>query len=88
MVRLCLGYLKKIGSEMVAAVAIPFLVLVLAALGGNIIQHRLVWSLSKWWSESFPGFRRRPALDRIFSKQAVANLAKGMVKMLCAGAGA
>src|SRR5579872_4804697 len=36
--------LQKIGSEMIAAVAIPFLVLMLAALGGNLIQHRLVWS--------------------------------------------
>ena len=36
---------KKIGFEMIAAMAIPFLLLMLAALGGNIIQHRLVWSL-------------------------------------------
>src|ERR1700754_986888 len=35
---------QKIGSEMMAAVAIPFLVLMLAALGGNIIQHRLIWT--------------------------------------------
>src|SRR4029079_5092686 len=35
---------QKIGSEMVAAVAVPFLVLILAAIGGNVIQHRLVWS--------------------------------------------
>jgi hypothetical protein len=51
---------QKIGSEMMATVAIPFLVLMLAALGGNIIQHRLVWS------EYFPnrrllnGHRRLP----------------------------
>ena len=35
---------QKIGGEMLAAVAIPFLVLMLAALGGNIIQHRLIWT--------------------------------------------
>src|SRR5215475_6723369 len=34
----------KLGLEMIAAVAIPLLVLVLAAIGGNIVQHRLVWS--------------------------------------------
>ena len=36
---------QKIGVELIAAVAIPFLLLMLAALGGNLIQHRLVWSL-------------------------------------------
>lgn len=36
---------EKIGVELIAAVAIPFLLLMLAALGGNLIQHRLVWSL-------------------------------------------
>jgi len=34
---------EKIGVELIAAVAIPFLLLMLAALGGNLIQHRLVW---------------------------------------------
>ena len=33
---------EKIGVELIAAVAIPFLLLMLAALGGNLIQHRLV----------------------------------------------
>ena len=36
---------EKIGVEIIAAVAIPFLLLMLAALGGNMIQHRLVWSV-------------------------------------------
>ena len=34
----------KLGAETIAAVAIPFLLLMLAALGGNLIQHKLVWS--------------------------------------------
>src|SRR5262249_48506373 len=71
---------QKIGSEMIAAVAIPFLVLMLAALGGNIIQHRLVGAvevLRPKLSKISPaaGFKR------IFSKQALANLAKGLVKL-------
>jgi flagellar biosynthetic protein FlhB len=75
---------EKIGSEMVAAVAVPFLVLILAALGGNIVQHRLVWSLEVL----VPKLSRvSPAagLGRIFSRQAVANLAKGLVKLLLVG---
>lgn len=34
----------KLGVEVLAAVAILFLALMLAAIGGNMIQHRLVWS--------------------------------------------
>src|SRR5882757_3048027 len=35
---------QQLGGEMIAAVALPFLVLMLAALVGNMIQHPLVWS--------------------------------------------
>jgi flagellar biosynthetic protein FlhB len=75
---------QKIGSEMIAAVAIPFLILVLAAFCGNIIQHRLVWSfeaLAPKLSKISPaaGFKR------LFSKQALANLGKGIVKLVLVG---
>src|SRR6185437_14871577 len=33
------GLFQKIGLEVIAAVAIPFLLLMLAAMGGNLIQH-------------------------------------------------
>src|SRR5215475_140766 len=77
--------IQKIGNEMMAAVAIPFLVLMLAALGGNIVQHRLVWS----FEALIPRLSKiSPAagLKRIFSKQALANLAKGLVKLVLIGA--
>ena len=48
-------------SSTIAAVAIPFLVLVLAAIAGNMIQHRLVWSSRERSSRSSPRSRRRPA---------------------------
>src|SRR5262245_62988549 len=35
---------QQLGLEIMAAVAIPFLLLMLAAIAGNMIQHRLVWS--------------------------------------------
>jgi flagellar biosynthetic protein FlhB len=69
---------------MVAAVAVPFLVLMLAAIGGNIIQHRLVWSyqiLAPKLSKISP----LAGLKRIFSKQALANLTKGLVKIAVVG---
>src|SRR6186997_3316561 len=75
---------QKIGGEMVAAMAVPFLVLILAAIGGNVIQHRLVWSyqtLAPKLSKISP----LAGLKRIFSKQALANLTKGLVKIAVVG---
>ncbi len=75
---------EKIGVEIISAVAIPFLELMLAALGGNMIQHRLVWSfeiLAPKLSKISPaaGFKR------LFGKQALANFAKGLIKLVLVG---
>src|SRR5436309_2280516 len=35
----------QLGMDVVAATAIPLLLLALAAIGGNMVQHQLVWSL-------------------------------------------
>jgi flagellar biosynthetic protein FlhB len=75
---------QKIGGEMLAAVAIPFLVLMLAALGGNIIQHRLVWSF-KVLAPKLSKISPAAGLKRLFSKQALANFAKGLVKLVVVG---
>jgi flagellar biosynthetic protein FlhB len=75
---------QKIGAEMIAAMAIPFLLLMLAALGGNLVQHKLVWSLEVMapkFSKISPG----AGFKRLFSKQALANLAKGLVKIVLVG---
>src|SRR5882724_8011461 len=37
--------IDRLGMEVFAAVAVPILVLTLAAILGNVIQHRLVWSV-------------------------------------------
>jgi flagellar biosynthesis protein FlhB len=58
---------------------------VLAAIAGNMIQHRLVWSsesLTPKFSKVSPG----AGLKRIFGKQAVANFAKGVFKLIALGA--
>src|SRR4029078_7478459 len=75
---------QKIRGEMGAAMAVPFLVLILAAIGDNVIQHRLVWSyqtLAPKLSKISP----LAGLKRIFSKQALANLTKGLVKLAVVG---
>ncbi|HVZ52246.1 MAG TPA: flagellar biosynthesis protein FlhB [Pseudolabrys sp.] len=76
---------QKIGLETLAAVAVPFLVLMLAALGGNLIQHRLVWSFDSL-APKLSKISPMAGLQRLFSKQALANLAKGLVKILVVGA--
>ena len=76
---------KKIGLEIVAAVAIPFLVLMLAALGGNLVQHKLVWSFDGLMPK-LSKLSPLAGLQRLFSKQAVANFGKGLVKIVIVGA--
>jgi flagellar biosynthetic protein FlhB len=74
----------RLGIEVLAAIAIPFLLLTLAALAGNIIQHRLVWSfeaLTPKLNKISPG----AGLKRLFSKQALANFAKGLAKLALLG---
>jgi len=74
----------RLGGEVLAAIAIPFLLLTLAAIFGNMIQHRLVWSfeaLKPKLNKISPG----AGLKRLFSKQALANFAKGLVKIALIG---
>jgi flagellar biosynthetic protein FlhB len=76
---------RTIGIEVIAAAAIPLLLLLLAAIIGNMIQHRLVWSgepLKPKLSKISPlaGFKR------LFSKQALMNFAKGVLKLALLGA--
>jgi flagellar biosynthetic protein FlhB len=68
-----------------AAAAIPLLLLLLAGICGNMIQHRLVWSgesLKPKLSKISPlaGFKR------LFGKQAWANFIKGIIKITLLGA--
>ena len=70
---------------MIAAVGVPLLMLMLAAIAGNMIQHRLVWSgesLKPKFSKISPG----AGFKRIFGKQAAANFAKGIFKLVALGA--
>ena len=56
----CIHTINQIGLQIIAMVAIPLLVLALAAIGGNLIQHRLVWSLESL-KPKLAKSRRRPA---------------------------
>ncbi|MGB6351679.1 MAG: flagellar biosynthesis protein FlhB [Pseudolabrys sp.] len=75
---------QKLGLEMLAAVSLPFLILILAALCGNIIQHRLVWSFETLMPK-LSKISPAAGLKRMFSKQALATLAKGLIKIVLVG---
>ena len=70
---------------LIAALGVPLLMLALAAIAGNMVQHRLVWSgeaLKPKLSKISPA----AGLKRIFGKQAAANFAKGVFKVIALGA--
>ncbi|HWK94322.1 MAG TPA: flagellar biosynthesis protein FlhB [Pseudolabrys sp.] len=71
---------EKIGVELLAALAVPFLILMLAALAGNIVQHRFVWS-SESLSPKFSKISPLAGMKRLFSKQSLANFVKGLAKL-------
>jgi flagellar biosynthesis protein FlhB len=76
---------KNLEYAVFAAIGVPLLMLVIAAIAGNMLQHRLVWS-----GESLkPKFSKISPLEgakRVFGKQAVANFAKGLFKLIALGA--
>jgi flagellar biosynthetic protein FlhB len=76
---------RKLGGEIVAAVAIPFLLLMLAALAGNLVQHKLVWSFDTLMPK-LSKISPSAGLKRQFSKQALANFAKGLIKLVLVSA--
>src|SRR4051794_1093658 len=75
---------KVLSGELLAAVAIPFLLLMAAALVGNLIQHRFVWSL-EGITPKLSKISPVAGLGRLFSKQALANFGKGIAKLVIVG---
>ena len=74
-----------LGIAILAAIGVPLLMLMIAAIAGNMIQHRLVWSsesLSPKFSKVSPG----AGFKRVFGKQAIANFLKGIFKLVALGA--
>ena len=75
---------SRLGRETLAAVAIPLILLTLAALCGNLIQHRLVWSAQPL-KPSLNKISPLAGLRRLFSKQAMMNFLKGLAKLVLVG---
>jgi flagellar biosynthetic protein FlhB len=75
-------------SECVAASCCPWSLcpsLVLAGIGGNMIQHRLVWS-AEGLKPGLSKISPLVGLMRLFSSQSLANFGKGVAKLIIIGA--
>jgi flagellar biosynthetic protein FlhB len=80
-----LALTQSLGMALIAALGVPLLLLMIAAIAGNLMQHRLVWSgesLKPKLSKISP----LAGAKRIFGKQAAANFAKGIFKVAALGA--
>ena len=76
---------SSLESAVIAAIGVPLLMLALAAIAGNVMQHRLVWSgeaLKPKLNKISPG----AGAKRIFGKQAAVNFLKGVFKLSALGA--
>jgi flagellar biosynthesis protein FlhB len=75
-----LALTNKLSLDLLAILALPFVILVIAAVGGNAIQHRLVWS----GEQLKPKLSRLSPIEgtkRLFSKHALVNFGKGLLKL-------
>jgi flagellar biosynthetic protein FlhB len=76
---------RALATRVLGALGVPLLLLSLAALIGNGIQHRILFSVEPIMpqlSRVSPG----AGLKRLFSKQALANFTKGLIKLALFGA--
>src|SRR5262245_25650189 len=80
-----LSLVQSIEIEVLAAAALPILILALAAIGGNMIQHRLVWSAEQL-KPKLSKISPMAGMQRLFSKVALVNFGKGLVKLGLFGA--
>jgi flagellar biosynthesis protein FlhB len=80
-----LALAKSLEYVLIAALGVPLLMLALAAIAGNMIQHRLVWS-GESLKPKFSKISPAAGAKRIFGKQAAANFGKGLFKLVALGA--
>jgi flagellar biosynthesis protein FlhB len=76
--------MKTLAFEVAAAFGVPLLLLCVAALAGNIVQHPIVFtaeSVRPQMSRISP----MAGFARLFSRQALANFAKGVAKLCIVG---
>jgi flagellar biosynthetic protein FlhB len=75
---------RDLAERVLVALGIPFVLLALAALGGNAVQHRLLFSFEPL-RPTLAKISPAAGLKRLLSKQALANFAKGLAKLALFG---
>jgi flagellar biosynthetic protein FlhB len=79
-----LSLVARLEWLMLTVLGIPLVLLLVAAVGSHLIQHRPVWSADPL----IPRFSKLSPMagaKRLFGKQAAANLAKNLVKVIVLG---
>jgi flagellar biosynthesis protein FlhB len=80
-----LALARNLEFVLIAALGVPLLMLAIAAIAGNMLQHRLVWSAESL-KPKLSKISPLAGAKRIFGKQALANFAKGLFKLVALGA--
>jgi flagellar biosynthetic protein FlhB len=82
------GGLKLVGwhvtMAMLVALALPFLFGMIAAIAGNMLQHRPVWSLESL-KPKVSRLSPMQGLKRLLGKEALVNFLKGLIKIVVVG---
>ncbi len=79
-----MALMRLLIGSVTATLAVPFLLVSLAALVGNLVQHRLVWSAEALMPK-LSKISPLAGVKRLFSKQALVNFAKGIAKIALIG---
>ncbi len=79
-----MGLMQSIGMQVLGALAIPVALLAIASAAGSIIQHRLVWSAESL-TPKFSKISPAAGAKRLFSKHALMNFVKGLLKLAVVG---
>jgi flagellar biosynthesis protein FlhB len=77
-------FLPTLGSALISALGVPFLLLMIAVVASNLVQHRLVWS-AEALTPKFSKLSMMAGAQRLFGKQAIANFVKGLFKITALG---
>ncbi|KIZ41663.1 MULTISPECIES: flagellar biosynthesis protein FlhB [Rhodopseudomonas] len=76
---------KSLLVVLISALGVPLLMLMLVAIGSNLVQHRLVFSAESL-TPKFSKLSPMAGAKRLFGKQAGANFLKGIFKIIALGA--
>lgn len=79
-----LALLSQIELMLIGVLGVPLLLLLIAGVGSNLIQHRLVFSTEPL-KPKFSKLSPVAGFSRLFGKQAGANFLKGLFKVIALG---